>query len=108
MKVPGDSQVLSRHYGAVIAANVRPGPGRGPAPAPGPERWWWLRWRMFDGLLHEALEALPPFGAARVRSSWPAGWPTPDSGLLSIRQMEWARVSLIGRRPLDVEGRLFA
>ena len=105
--LPGDRSV-SRHFGAVLEANARTGPGRGPAPAPGPDRWWWLRWRMFDALMHDALEALDAFARARVLSRWPAGWPDADSGLLSIRQMEWVRVSLVGRHKLDVRGRLLA
>lgn len=111
MKQLRDSEVLSRHHGAVIAANCRPGPGRGPAPAPGPDRWWWLRWRMFDGLMWDAIDAFcerEPGDYEALLARLPSGWPGPVSGLLSIRQMEWIRVSLIGRRPLDVAGRFFA
>lgn len=105
--VPRDS-AFSRHYGAVIAANCRPGPGRGPAPAPGPDRWWWLRWRMFDGLMHDCLEELDEVTARRVASWWPAGWPSPESGLLSIRQMEWVRLVVIGGRSIDLKEAMFA
>lgn len=107
--LPRDT-TLGRHHGAVVESNARPGPGRGPAPEPGPERWWWLRWRMYDDLLHDALDALFPTDdvAIRVRVLWPDDWPDADSGLLSIRQMEWLRVTLIGGRQLDVKGRLFA
>lgn len=106
-KLPGDRPV-SRHFGAVLEANGRPGPGRGPAPAIGPERWWWLRWRMFDELLHDALDGLGAFQTAHLQSHWPTSWPAPDSGRLSIRQMEWVRVHMIEGRHLDVRRRLLA
>lgn len=96
------------HYRGVVEANCRPGPGRGPAPTDLPERYWWLRWRMFDGLMWDAIDGLPPGVWESLTARWPDDWPSPASGLMSIRQMEWVRVSMIGGRPLDVKGRLFA
>ncbi len=103
-------QRLSKHFGAAIAANSRPGPGRGPAPDAPRERWWWLRWRMFDDLMWEAIETLDAHhaGYESLLASLPEGWPGPASGLMSIRQMEWVRVHVIGGRHLDARGRLFA
>lgn len=103
--IPGEGK-LSRHYGLVIQANSRSGPGRGAAPEP-PERYWWLRWRMFDALMWDAIDALTAEAADALTQRWPDDWPSPTSGLLSIRQMEWVRVTMIDGRELDPVGRLF-
>jgi hypothetical protein len=63
---------------------------------------------MYDDLLWEAVDRLRPDQYAHLTTHWPQGWPSIGSGLLSIRQMEWVRVCMIGRRPLDLAGRLFA
>jgi hypothetical protein len=55
----------------------------------------------------DTLEALDPWVLSGILSAWPKGWPTPESGLLAIRQMEYVRVVMIEGRDLDPVGRLF-
>jgi hypothetical protein len=62
---------------------------------------------MFDTLLWDTLEGLDPWVLSTILAAWPPAYPSPESGLLSIRQMEWVRVVMIGGRDLDPVGRLF-
>lgn len=94
------------HYHRPKMLNARTGPGRGPAPAAGVDRWDWRRWAMWDSLLWDELEAMPEQARRAVLAAWPSKWPSPESGLLSIRQMAWARCELLRTSPPGLWARL--
>jgi hypothetical protein len=56
---------------------------------------------MHDSLLLDALDELNPLQRARVQQRWPRGWPTPDSGELSVRQLHWLRWHVVLGHPFD-------
>lgn len=91
------------HHSAILETEARPGPGRGPAPAGGRERFEWKRWVVYDSALWDDLEAMSEENRAALMARWPEHWPSPESGLMSIRQIRWCRDQMIRGLPPSQE-----